>query len=227
MKTLGLIGGTSWHSTIEYYREINKQTGDRIGHDNNPELLLYSINIDIMRKQILADIQQKYLEVSQKLIDAGAQALMICANTPHMAVEYVQPKIKVPFLHIADAVAKKAKAQSYKSLGLLGNAPTMTKAFLKDRLIDKHGFEISIPEENAIHKSHYYVSKELTQGIFSKEAIAFYTDEIKAFKEKGLDAVILGCTELPMLLKNVETELPVLATTDLHIQMAVDFILED
>ena len=227
MKTLGLIGGTSWHSTIEYYREINSQVGDRIGHDNNPELLLYSINIDIMRKQILADIQEKYLEVSQKLIDAGSQALLICANTPHMAVEYVQPKITVPFLHIADAIAKKAKQNSYKSLGLLGNAPTMTKAFLKDRLIEKHGLSVSIPEEEAIEKSHYFVSEELTQGVFSKDAISFYTEEIKAFKEKGLDAVILGCTELPILLKNVKTELPVLATTDLHIRMAVDFILDN
>lgn len=225
MKTLGLIGGTSWHSTIEYYRQINTLVGNEIGHDNNPELVLYSINIDVMRRQVISEIERKYLEVSQKLIDAGSEALMICANTPHMAVEYVQPKISVPFLHIADGPAKEAKSKSYNALGLLGNAPTMTKTFLKDRLREKHGLHIEIPEEHSIEKSHYYVSKELTQGIFSNDAVKFYTQEIKAFKAKGMDAVILGCTELPLLLKDIDTELPVLATTDLHIRMAVDFIL--
>ena len=227
MKTLGLIGGTSWHSTLEYYREINAQVSEKIGNASNPELLLYSINIDIMRKQVLPDIQQKYLEVSQKLIGAGAEALLICANTPHMAVEYVQPKIDVPFLHIADATAKEAKRLGYHKLGLLGNRPTMTKAFLKDRLKEQHGLITTIPEGEAIDQSHYFVSKELTQGQFTNKAVVFYTQQIEEFKKKGLDAAILGCTELPILLKDTETALPSLRTTDLHIQMAVDFILRD
>ncbi len=227
MKTLGLIGGTSWHSTLEYYREINAQVSQIIGNACNPELILYSINIDIMRKQVLEDIQQKYLEVSEKLVKAGAEALLICANTPHMAVEYVQPKIEVPFLHIADATAKEAKRLGYRKLGLLGNKPTMTKSFLKDRLKEQHGLIITIPEGEAIDQSHYFVSKELTQGQFTQAAKDFYTDQIRMFKDKGMDAVVLGCTELPILLSDVITDLPVLATTDLHIQMAVDFILSE
>jgi aspartate racemase len=227
MKTIGLIGGTSWHSTLEYYREINAQVSQIIGNASNPELLLYSINIDIMRKQVLEDIQQKYLEVSEKLIKAGAEALLICANTPHMAVEYVQPKIDVPFLHIADATAKQAKRLGYQKLGLLGNKPTMTKAFLKNRLKEQHGLITTIPEDEAIDQSHYFVSKELTQGQFTQAAKDFYTDQIRMFKDKGMDAVVLGCTELPILLKETDTALPALRTTDLHIQMAVDFILRD
>lgn len=227
MKTLGLIGGTSWHSTIEYYRAINTQVCNEIGNASNPELLLYSINIDIMRKQVLHDIQQKYLHVSKRLIEAGAEAILICANTPHMAVEFVQPKIEVPFLHIADATASEAKKQNYTKLGLLGNKPTMTKAFLKNRLTDQHGLKILIPEEKDIQKSHCFVSKELTQGKFTQDAKDFFVDQIQQFKKKGVDAVVLGCTELPMLLKETQTELPTLSTTDLHIQMAVHFILQN
>ncbi|GGE31002.1 aspartate/glutamate racemase family protein [Psychroflexus planctonicus] len=225
MKTLGLIGGTSWHSTIEYYREINTQVSKEIGSASNPELLLYSINIDIMRKQVLNDIQQKYLEVSQKLIKAGAEAILICANTPHMAADFVQPKINVPILHIADATAEEAKKMGYKKLGLLGNKPTMTKAFLKDRIAEKHDLQVCIPDEKEVQQSHYFVSKELTQGKFTQEAKDFYVKQIIAFKNRGVDAVILGCTELPILLKDVQTELPVLSTTDLHIQMATNFIM--
>lgn len=227
MKTLGLIGGTSWHSTIEYYRAINTQVSKKIGNASNPELILYSINIDIMRKQVEHDIQQKYLYVSKKLIKAGAEAILICANTPHMAVEFVQPKIKVPFLHIADATAWEAKKQNYTKLGLLGNKPTMTKAFIKNRLINQHGFKIYIPKEKDILKSHHFVSKELTQGKFSQDAKDFFVNQIQQFKKKGVDAVILGCTELPMLLKETQTELPTLSTTDLHIQMAANFILQN
>lgn len=227
MKTLGLIGGTSWHSTIEYYREINTQVSKEIGSASNPELLLYSINIDIMRKQVLNDIQQKYLNVSQKLIKAGAEAILICANTPHMAADFVQPKINVPILHIADATAVEAKKMGYKKLGLLGNKPTMTKAFLKDRIAEKHDLQVCIPDEKDVQQSHYFVSKELTQGKFTQEATDFYVKQIIAFKNRGVDAVILGCTELPILLKDVQTELSVLSTTDLHIQMATDFIMNN
>jgi aspartate racemase len=224
MKRLGLIGGTSYHSSLEYYREINKKVGDEIGNSQNPELLLYSINIEVMRRQDEDEINQTYLKVAQTLEQAGAEALMICANTPHMAVDYVQPKIGIPFLHIADAVAAEAKRKDYHNLLLLGNKPTMTKAFLKDYLVTKYDFEIVIPEEEDIDTSHYFVSKELTQGKFTKEAKDFYIELISAYENK-VDAVILGCTELPILLKHKQAKLPFLKTTDLHIQAAVDFIL--
>lgn len=225
MKLLGLIGGTSYHSTLEYYRDINKKVADKIGNSQNPELLLYSINIDVMRRQDEEEINQTYLKVAQTLEQAGAEALLICANTPHMAVEFVESKIGIPFLHIANSVAKEAKQNKFKKLLLLGNKPTMTKAFLKDYLTREHNFEIVIPAEENIETSHHFVSKELTQGIFSKEAKTFYKDLITTFEDE-VDAVILGCTELPILLKNEKSKLPFLATTDLHIQTAVDFIIE-
>lgn len=224
MKTLGLIGGTSWHSTVEYYRDINIGVSNIIGSQANPELILYSINIEIMRAQNKTEIDVKYLEVAKKLEAAGAKAIVICANTPHMAYEYVQPKIGIEILHIADATASEAQRLGIKKLGLLGNKPTITGSFISGRLKSQFEIETIIPEKDAIDQSHYFVSQELTQGVFSNQARNFYKEQIQKLKEAGADGVILGCTELPILLKGVETEIPALATTDLHVQMAIDFI---
>lgn len=225
MKLLGLIGGTSYHSTLEYYRTINKKVGEKLGGGQNPELLLYSINMDIMRRQDKDEINKKYLEVAQALERAGAEALMICANTPHMAVEFVKSKIGIPFLHIADSVGEEAKRKDYKRLLLLGNRPTITIGFIKNYLANQHNLEVFTPDEKSIDRSHYFVSNELTRGIFSAEAKSFYKELINSYENK-VDAVILGCTELPILLKEEKANLPFISTTDLHIQTAVDFILD-
>ena len=226
MKTLGMIGGTSWHSTIFYYKRINELVGEKIGPQSNPPLILHSINIEIMREQNREKINAKYLDVSRKLEQAGADAIIICANTPHMSYSYVQPKINIPILHIADATGKEASHQNLRSLGLLGNKPTITGKFIPSILEDRYGIQTIIPDEGSIASSHYYVSKELTQGVFSEEAKAFYIEQVDLLKQKGADGIILGCTELPILLKDVTASLPLLPTTDLHIQMAVDFILQ-
>ncbi len=225
MKLLGLIGGTSYHSTLEYYEAINRKVAEQIGQSQNPPLLLYSINIDVMRRQDEQEIIKTYLNVAKTLEKAGAEALLICANTPHMVVEHVQLELEIPFLHIADAVARKAKP-NYSKLLLLGNKPTMTKDFMRSYLSKHHNFEVIIPEAKSIEQSHYFVSKELTQGQFTEEAKMFYKSLIASYKDE-VDAVILGCTELPILLKDEAIEVPTLATTDLHIQSAVDFILQD
>jgi aspartate racemase len=225
MKTIGLIGGTSWHSTIEYYRLINDLVGKEIGTQGNPELIIYSINIELMREQNKEKINAKYLEVSQKLEQAGAKAIVICANTPHMVYDYVQPKINIPILHIADATGKKAKEKGLSKLGLLGNRPTMTGDFIPNVLQVNYGIETFIPETNYIGEAHNYVSKELTQGEFTSEAKEFFIEQIELLVQKGADGIILGCTELPLLIKQEEVNIPLLATTELHAQMAVDFIL--
>lgn len=225
MKTLGLIGGTSWHATIDYYRRINNLVGEKIGMDKNPELILHSINIEVMRAQNLEEIVKKYLDVSQKLEQAGAKAIVICANTPHMAYEYVQPLIDIPILHIADAIGKEANRLGLQKLGLLGNRPTMTKNFIPDVLQSKYNIETIIPEESFLDQSHHYVSRELTQGKFTDEAKDFFISQINLLHNRSADGIILGCTELPLLIKAKDVDTPLLATTDLHAQMAADFIL--
>ncbi|MDF1867615.1 MAG: amino acid racemase, partial [Saprospiraceae bacterium] len=134
MRPIGMIGGTSWHSTIEYYKLINEMVGEKIGTQGNPPLILYSLNIELMRSGDKEKINQKYLEVSQKLQKAGAQAIIICANTPHMVFPFVTPKIDIPILHIADAAGKEAQKKGIKKLALLGNKPTMTGRFIQSHL---------------------------------------------------------------------------------------------
>jgi len=225
MRTLGMIGGTSWHSTLEYYKLINQGVGEKIGTQENPPLILHSINIAVMREQDIERIHRTYLEISGKLQQAGAEALIICANTPHMVYEYVQPKIEIPILHIADAIGEKAREHGITQLGLLGNKPTMNGEFIPSYLKNKFQIQTLIPEGYGIDRSHYFVSKELTQGIFSPEAKAFYKDQIVGLQKRGAEGVILGCTELPILLSQKDSEIPLIETTQLHAKAAIDFIL--
>lgn len=220
-----MIGGTSWHSTIEYYRLINEGVGKRIGTQGNPPLIIHSINIELMREQNEDKINAKYLDVSTKLQQAGAEAIIICANTPHMAYPYVQPKIDIPILHIAEAAGKEAKNYGLQSLGLLGNKPTMTGTFIPDVLEEKFSIKTIIPDNEHLDRAHYYVSKELTQGVFSEEAKSFFLEQMSLLKDKGAEGIILGCTELPILFRDTDYDIPLLATTELHVNMAIDFIL--
>lgn len=227
MKKIGLIGGTSWHSTIVYYRFINEMVGEKIGAQANPELIIYSLNIELMREQNKEKINSKYLEIARTLKTAGAEALVICANTPHMVYDFVQPQIDIPILHIADAIGKEAEKQGLKTLGLLGNRPTITGDFIPKHLKTNYGIETIIPDAQYIDQNHHYVSAELTQGIFSDEAKSFFLKQMEMLKTKGAEGIILGCTELPMLIEASDFDLPMIATTQLHAQTASDFILSD
>jgi aspartate racemase len=225
MNLLGMIGGTSWHSTIVYYQLINELVGKEIGTQGNPPLLLYSQNIEVMRRGDVEEINRSYLDISIRLQSAGAKAILICANTPHMVHPHVAPKIDIPILHIADATGKEAQRLGLKKLGLLGNRPTMTKGFLQSRLEEQFDIETIIPEAEYIDQSHHYISNELTRGIFNETSKTFYLQQMELLKERGAEGIILGCTELPMLIDQNDFDLPLMATTHLHVQMAVDFIL--
>lgn len=225
MNLLGLIGGTSWHSTIVYYRLINDLVGKEIGTQANPPLLLYSINIELMRSQKTDEINSTYLDIARKLQTAGAGAIVICANTPHMVYPHVSPKIDIPILHIAEATGKEARRLGLGKVGLLGNRPTMTRGFMQSYLDTHFNIDTIIPEDQFIDQSHFYVSTELTQGKFTGQARTFFTQQMQLLRERGAEGIILGCTELPMLLTPDDSDLPMLPTTQLHAQMAADFIL--
>lgn len=227
MKTIGLIGGTSWHSTIIYYRLINEMVGEVVGEGQNPPLWIHSLNIQLMRQQDVPKINKKYLKIARQLENNGAEAIAICANTPHLVYSSVQPEIRIPILHIADATGEAAMHQGLKKLGLLGNRPTITGDFISKRLKDQYEIEVLLPDENAIERSHYFVSQELTRGKFTEEARSFYREQIRRLADKGADGIILGCTELPMLLDEESADIPLLPTTQLHAQMIADFILKE
>jgi aspartate racemase len=226
MKLLGLIGGTSWYSTVEYYTLINRGVGKILGEAFNPELLLHSIDISVMRSEDPEQIRTKYLEVAKGLEAHGAKGIVICANTPHQVYDFVQPQINIPILHIAEAMGREAVKKGLTTLGLLGNRPTMTGDFISGYLRKTFEIETIIPEPHCISQAHKYVSDELTQGKFTEGARSFFMHQIDLLKARGAQGIILGCTELPLLIKQELVSLPVLATTDLHAQMAVDFILE-
>lgn len=226
MKLLGMIGGTSWHSTVEYYRLINELASKELGGSQNPPLLLYSLNIQLMREQNIEKIQEAYLEISRKLEIAGAQAIIICANTPHMIYEYVQPQINIPILHIAEAIGKEAQKQGLKNLGLLGNKPTMTLDFIPAYLDKNFGIQTVYADRKDFGEIHRYISEDLTQGKFTPEAKNYFINQMKKLEEKGADGIILGCTELPLLLSQEDFHLPLMDTTKLHAQLAVEFILD-
>ena len=226
MRTLGLIGGTSWHSTIVYYRLINELAAKKTGSHANPPLILYSLNVELMREHDVEKIKTAYLHIARKLEIAGAQAIVICANTPHLVYNYVQDKISIPILHIADAIGLEARSKGFSRLGLLGTRPTMEGDFLHKRLKEKFGIQTIVPDEEFLDEIHQYIAKELTQGKFTESAKLFFLDHIQLLKEKGAQAVIMGCTELPLLINAEDSELPLLQTTNLHAQMAVNFIFQ-
>ncbi len=226
MRTLGLIGGTSWHSTIVYYRLINEMAGKITGTHSNPPLILYSLNVELMREHDIDKIKTTYLHIARKLEIAGARAIVICANTPHLVYDYVHDKISIPILHIADAIGINALSKGYKRLGLLGTRPTMKGDFLHKRLKEKFGIETIIPEEDFVDEIHHYIASELTQGKFTESAKSFFLDHIQLLKERGVQAVIMGCTELPILINEDDANLPLLQSTNLHAKMAVNFIFQ-
>ena len=225
MRLLGLIGGTSWHSTVVYYRMINEQVANHIGSQANPPLLLYSLNVELMRSQDWDRIRANYLEIALTLQNAGAKGILICANTPHLVYDFIQPKLDIPILHIADAVGQQTLSMGLKTLGLLGTKPTMTGGFISEHLKDHFGVSTLIPGERDIPKAHHYIAAELTQGQFTEEARTYFKEQMGVLKSKGAQGIILGCTELTLLLDQRDSDLPLLDTTQLHVAMAVEFIL--
>lgn len=226
MKTLGLIGGTSWHSTIDYYRYINQLVTERNGDPLlNPPLLMYSLNVDLMRRGDWAEINQAYLDISLNLQKAGAEAILICANTPHKVYPFVAPKLAIPIIHIADAIAAEAKKLGLSKLALFGTKPVMEEDFIRGRLRKQYQIETQTPPPAIRKKVHQAIATELTSGIMKPATKQFFLTEMTQLKAQGADGVILGCTELPLLIKPEDFDLPLLDTTYLHAQKAADFIL--
>lgn len=227
MKTLGLIGGTSWHSTIAYYRYLNSMVNQRRGKLVSPPLLIYSINVAVMATNDWEQIRQTFLEGSLKLEAAGAQALIFCANTPHKTYPYVAPQLQIPILHIADATAEAARQQGLQKLGLLGTLPVMQEDFISGRIQSRFGISCLTPTAEGRQTVHRIVVEELVQGIFREESKKRLIAYMQELRERGAEGIILGCTEFSLLIKQEEVDMPLLDTTWLHAHKAVSFILED
>jgi aspartate racemase len=228
VKTLGLIGGTTWHSTVEYYRGINERVHAKLGGVSSARLILYSVNFEEFKPptdsagwtRIAAD----FAGIAKRLETAGAACIVICANTPHKIANEIQREIGIPILHIADATGDAIAAAEFSKVGLLGTRPTMEGDFIKGKLAAR-GITTLIPDERARSFMHASILEELGRGIFTAQTRARYLDIIMEMEAQGAQGIILGCTEIPLLIKKEDCQLPLFDTGKLHVAAAVAFAL--
>ncbi|RVD79612.1 aspartate/glutamate racemase family protein [Pseudomonas koreensis] len=230
MRTIGLIGGMSWESSAEYYRLINQQIRDRLGPLRSAQLLMHSVDFGPVEQAQHAgrwdEAAAILVDAARKLEAGGAQCVVLCTNTMHKVAEQIQAAISLPFLHIAEPAAQAALNIDAHTVGLLGTAFTMEQDFLKQRLTAK-GLTVLVPDAAERNDVHRIIYDELCVGVISDESRKIYQRVIESLTARGAQAIILGCTEIGLLVKPEHSALPLLDTTELHAQSAVAFALDD
>ena len=231
MKTIGLIGGTSWHSTIEYYKFINQSVNEHFGNNTNPPLVLYNLNHALVNQYQLEGAWHKIADLivigGQRLQDAGAEALVLCANTQHKVYDLVASQLDIPILHIADATARQIQKQGLQSVCFLGTKFSMEADFITER-ITRHQIKVLVPDRSlVIEELHRIIHQELVYGQVLPKSKNYVLGCINELTAQGAEGVVLGCTEFPHLIQPEDLPFPVFNTTSIHAQAAVDFILDE
>jgi aspartate racemase len=229
MKTIGLLGGMSWESTAGYYRAINEEIKCTLGGLYSAKIALYSVNFEEIEKlQRTGDWQGTALILSnaaKNVEAAGADCLLICTNTMHIVSSQIEQAINIPLLHIADATAEVLIQQGIKTVGLLGTAFTMEQDFYKGRLKDKYGLVVKTPNTADRKIIHRVIYEELCLGKVTSDSKAKYIRIINELANQGAEAVILGCTEIGMLVNQMDTDVLLVDTTAIHAKKAVEFAI--
>src|SRR5450755_2306390 len=230
MKMIGLIGGTSWYSTVDYYRYINEAVNDAYGNNTNPPLLLYNMNQEkIHELQVKGrwdEIADLLTQAAVRLRAGGAQAILFCANTPHKVYPQVSRNVQLPILHIGDATGVAIRDSSLKRVGLIGTLYTMEDGFMADWLRKHYEIETIVPSSaSARQELHRIIQQELSLGVFTPESKEFVLVQMEELQKRGAQGIVLACTEFPLIIKKHDFGLPVFDTPRLHSQMAVDFIM--
>lgn len=230
MKTIGLIGGMSWESTIPYYRIINNAVKERLGGLHSAKIILYSVEFDEIEKCQASGQWEKSGDIlgdaARKLEAAGADFILICTNTMHKVAPQIASMVNVPIIQIADATADALTKAGISRVALLGTKYTMTQDFYKQRLINR-GFEVLIPEDGDIETINDLIFYELCVGEIKEASRMSFSAIIDGLKARGAEAVILGCTEIGMLIEQKDSSLPVFDTTVIHAERAAELALED
>jgi len=229
MKTIGMLGGMSWESSIEYYRIINETVKEKLGGLHSAKSLM--VSVDFAEIEALQHAG-KWDEATQAMIEAarhvetgGADLLIICTNTMHKMADEVEAAIGIPLLHIADATAEAIKAQGLSKIGLLGTKFTMEEEFYRGRLVEKHGLEVLIPETEEREIVHRVIYDELVLGQIKSESREAYKNIIEKLIAAGAQGIILGCTEIGLLVKDEDSRVPLFDTTYIHAVAAVEMAL--
>ncbi len=229
MKTIGLIGGMSWESSYEYYRIINETVNERLGGVHSAKSIIYSV--DFAEIEALQH-QGRWHEATQCMVDAaqrvergGADFLVICTNTMHKMADEVQANVSIPMLHIADATAEKIQEQSLKEIGLLGTRFTMEEDFYRGRLARRHNLHVLVPSERDREVVHRVIYDELVVGKTNPASKAQYVQIIDSLVRQGAQGIVLGCTEIGLLIQQPDIKVPLFDTTRIHAVAAVDYAL--
>jgi len=230
MKEIGLIGGMSWESLSEYYRLINEETRRRLGGLNSAKVLIYSVNHheinELEDKDRWEDLIEIMVDSARRLEKGGADFVLICCNVMHKIAEQIQEAIKIPLIHIADASAEAVKHARLSDIGLLGARSVMEEEFFKKNLVSAN-LKVLIPDENDREFINHVIFNELAYGNIVEESREKTIELIRRLKKAGAQGVILGCTELPLLIPEEDSVLPLFDTLRLHAQRAVDLALAD
>jgi aspartate racemase len=227
--TIGLIGGMSWESSAEYYRIINQEMTRRLGGVHSARCLLWSVDfVEIKRLQHEGDwaqLAELMREAALRLERGGADFIVLCTNTMHRLASEISSAVNIPLLHIADPTAERIKAAGLHRIGLLGTAFTMEQDFYKGRLQQRHGLEVMVPGSEDRRTVHEIIYKELVLGQIKPESRQAYREIIARLVEQGAQAVILGCTEIMLLVTGEDSAVPLFDTTTIHAVAAVDYAL--
>jgi len=231
MKTIGLIGGMSWESSSEYYKIINETVKERLGGLNSAKCIMYSVDFEeiasLQHQGEWEELTRLMIRFAQQLERAGADFIVICTNTMHKMAREVQDNINIPLLHIADATAERIKEQGLRKPGLLGTKFTMEEDFYKKRLKEKYNLDVMIPSNTDREIIDSVIYNELCLGILKQSSKEKFKDIIRRLVSNGADGLILGCTEIPLLISQKDVEVPLFDTTAIHSKAAVEFALDE
>jgi aspartate racemase len=220
MKTIGLIGGMSWESTVDYYRYLNEGVKESLGGLSSAKIILYSYNfseVEVMQHSGDWDgLTKDMVEKATKLQEAGADMIAICTNTMHKMAPDIEKAVNIPLIHIADAAGAIIKERGQKKVALLGTNFTMNGDFYKGRIKEKFDIEVIVPNEEDKQIVHNIIYDELCKGVIKEESKSKYIQIIEKLAREGAEGVILGCTEIPLLIKTGDTSIPVYDTTKIH-----------
>jgi len=231
MKTIGLLGGMSWESTASYYRLINEGLKRELGGLHSARICMVSVDFEEIEKlQHRGDWAATATLLSKAALSVeagGAEALLICTNTMHKVAPEIESALSIPLLHIADATAKKLVADGIRRVGLLGTRFTMEQAFYKDRLTEHFGIEVVVPDTVEREMIHRVIYSELCLGRIEEQSRSAYLEVIDRLQAQGVEAIILGCTEIALLVQQVDTSVPLYDTTAIHADSAVEWAVSD